>query len=166
VSFIVGALDAEHERGGFASGVDALDRWFKEQAGQSQRKRRTMVWVITRASASRVPLGYYSLAPFHLAFEHCPVALRRRLPQEPVYVALIARLAVAVAARGQGLGSRLIADATERAYRASLEVPAHGVVVHAKSDEAAAFYRHFGFAPFPENARHLFLPVVSIADGR
>jgi GNAT superfamily N-acetyltransferase len=166
VSFVVRALDVEHDRSGFVSGVDALDRWFKEQAGQSQRKRRTTVWVITRVSAPRVPLGYYCLAPFHLAFEHCPVALRRRLPSEPIYVALIARLAVAVSARGQRLGSRLIADATERAYRASLEVPAHGVVVHAKDDDAASFYRHFGFASFPENTRHLFLPMASIADGR
>jgi len=162
VSLAIGPLDETHRRGLFSSGVEALDRWFHEQAGQSQRKRRTTVWVATAPDHPTVPLGYYSLASFHVAFEHAPESLRKKLPPEPLYVALIARLAVATGARGQGLGGMLLIDAVKRSLKASLQVPTHGVVVHAKDADAASFYRHFGFLPFPDDLLHLYLPMASI----
>ena len=162
-SYGIRVLDAQHDRAAFVCGVEALDRWFHEQAGQSQRKRRTSVWVATEAGNAALPLGYYSLAPFHLAFAEAPPALLKRLPPEPIYVALIARLAVAASARGKGLGGVLLVDALKRAHRASLEVPTHAVVVHAKDQPAAAFYRHFGFLPFPDDQLHLFLPMAAVA---
>jgi len=163
VNLTIGPLAETHERSRFSSGVEALDRWFHEQAGQSQRKRRTTVWVATEPSHPTVPLGYYSLAPFHVAFDHAPEALRKKLPPEPLYVALIARLAVATDARGRGLGGLLLIDAAKRALQASLQVPTHGVVVHAKDANAASFYRHYGFLPFPDDTLHLYLPMASIA---
>ena len=36
------------------------------------------------------------------------------------------------------------------------------LAVHAKTDAAAAFYRHFGFAPSPTDPRHLFMIVKDI----
>ena len=130
-SYEIRALDDQHDRAAFVCGVEALDRWFHEQAGQSQRKRRTSVWVASEEGKADLPLGYYSLAPFHLAFAEAPPALLKRLPPEPIYVALIARLAVAASARGKGLGGVLLVDALKRAHRASREVPTHAVVVHA-----------------------------------
>jgi hypothetical protein len=56
----------------------------------------------------------------------------------------------------------MLADAVERAHAASLAVPTHAVVVHAKDAGAAAFYSHFGFSAFPAHPRHLFLPMASI----
>jgi GNAT superfamily N-acetyltransferase len=163
MNLTIAALADLHERQRFSCGVEALDRWFHDQAGQSHRKRRTTVWVATEAAAPNLPLGYYSLAPFHLAFDDAPEALRRKLPKDPLYVALIARLAVSTAARGRGLGGILLIDAVKRAYQASLQIPTHGVVVHAKDESAAAFYRHFGFLAFADDALHLYLPMATIA---
>ncbi len=160
---IIQALADGHDRRRFSCGVEALDRWFHEQAGQSHRKRRTTVWVATDPAEPAIPIGYYSLAPFHLAFEQSPADLRRRLPKEPLPVVLIARLATATAVRGKGLGGLLLIDAVKRSHRASLQVPTHGVVVHAKGDRAAAFYRHHGFLPFADDALHLYLPMATIA---
>jgi hypothetical protein len=33
-------------------------------------------------------------------------------------------------------------------------------VVEAKDEQAAAFYRNFGFAPFPNRPHRLFIPVT------
>jgi GNAT superfamily N-acetyltransferase len=163
MNLAVEALTDNHERLRFSCGVEALDRWFHDQAGQSHRKRRTTVWVATDRAAPTVPVGYYSLAPFYLVYEHAPEALRRKLPKDPLYVALIARLAAATAVRGKGVGGLLLIDAVKRAHRASLQIPTHGVVVHAKDEATAAFYRHYGFLPFADDPLHLYLPMATIA---
>ena len=163
MNLIIEALADSHERQRFSSGVEALDRWFHDQAGQSHRKRRTTVWVATDPTAPITPVGYYSLVSFHLTFEQAPEAMRKKLPKDQLYVALIARLAAATAVRGQGVGGRLLIDAVKRAHLASLQVPTHGVVVHAKDEPAAAFYRHYGFLPFADDALHLYLPMATIA---
>lgn len=163
MNLILEALADSHDRQRFSCAVDALDRWFHDQAGQSHRKRRTTVWVATAPTAPTIPVGYYCLAPFHLTFDQAPEALRKKLPKDPLYVALIARLAVATAVRGQGVGGQLLIDAVKRAHRASLQVPTHGVVVHAKDASAAAFYRHYGFLPFADDALHLYLPMATLA---
>ena len=156
-------LDERADRANFSCGVGSLDEWLERQAGQAVRRRLASVWVaFPRDDLARV-LGYYSLAPWQIAFENCPDALRKRLPRYPLHVTLIARLAVASSAQGEGLGGVLLTDALKRAWSASEIVPVQGVIVHAKDDRAAAFYRHHGFLDFPEEALHLFLPMKSIA---
>ena len=163
MNLIIEGLADSHQRQHCTSGVEALARWFHDQAGQSHRKRRTTVWVASDLSAPTVPVGYYCLAPFHLNFDQAPEVLRKKLPKDPIYVALIARLATATAVRGQGVGRRLLIDALKRSHQASLHVPTHGVVVHAKDETAAAFYRHYGFMPFADDVLHLYLPLAVIA---
>jgi hypothetical protein len=36
------------------------------------------------------------------------------------------------------------------------------LAVHAKDDQAVAFYRHFGFMPSPTDTRHLFMLIKDI----
>jgi hypothetical protein len=36
------------------------------------------------------------------------------------------------------------------------------LAVHAKDDRAISFYRHFGFAPSPTDARHMFMLIKDI----
>ena len=57
----------------------------------------------------------------------------------------------------------LLKDALQRILRASTEVGARAVLVHAIDDEAAAFYKHYGFKPFPPDARTLFLSTEEAA---
>ena len=76
-----------------------------------------------------------------------PEALSKRLPRYPsVPVARFGRLAVALAFQGIGLGGALLWDAVDRAARS--EVAVYALVVDAKDEQAASFYRHHGFAPF------------------
>lgn len=155
-------LDDEADRGGFRSGAEALDRWLLEQAGQAMRRRLASVWIASPEGEPATIAGYYSLAPWQIAFETCPDAIRRRLPRYPIALTLIARLAVAAELRGRGLGGILLVDALRRAWTASLLVPVQAVLVHAKDERAAGFYRHHGFLPFPNEPSHLFLPMPSV----
>ncbi len=107
-------------------------------------------------------LGYYSLAPWQIAFEQCPAALRRKLPRYPLAVTLLARLAIARPGQGQGLGGELLVDALFQSLRASRTVPVQAVVVHAKDERAARWYSGYGFTAFPERPLHLYLPIATI----
>jgi predicted N-acetyltransferase YhbS len=64
---------------------------------------------------------------------------------DPVPVVALARLALDRAEHGQGIGGELLVDALRRCVRGSREFGARAVVVDAIDDDAAAFYRHFGF---------------------
>ena len=55
-----------------------------------------------------------------------------------------------------------MADALKRILTISKEVASALVVGEAKNPTAAAFYRKFGFIPFTDNPKKLFLPLRSI----
>ena len=156
-------LDDQADRAGFDCGVARLNDWLKSQAGQAERKRLASVWISTTPEDRRTIVGYYSLAPWQLAFEECPPGLRKKLPRYPIAVSLLARLAVARAAQGRGVGAELLVDALLRAHGASEAVPVQAVVVHAKDDGAASWYRRHGFLPFSDRPLHLFLAMDTIA---
>lgn len=81
-----------------------------------------------------------------------------------VPVRLLGRLAVDHRYSGQGAGEFLLVDALQRAFTQSSQIAAAAVVVDALDEVAAAFYRHFGFIPLPDQPRRLFLPMKTIAD--
>lgn len=83
-----------------------------------------------------------------------------RYPQLPV--TLIGRLAVHVRLKGQGCGEYLLMDALHRSLTHSAEVAAMAVVVEAKDETAAAFYRHFDFRPLQASPRRLYLPMQTV----
>jgi GNAT superfamily N-acetyltransferase len=162
VKLRIRALDERTDRTRFSSGSEPLDEWFHRQAGQSQRKRLASVWTAAPDAGPVVVVGYYSLAPWQIAFEEAPPALTRRLPKYPLAATLLARLAVDRRWQGQGMGGVLLADALRRVHVASRIVPVQMVVVHAKDPRAAAFYARHGFQPFPRTPLHLFMPIASI----
>ena len=155
-------LDPRADRESFRSGVPSLDDWLSQHATQAERKHLASVWIASTPGDLSQVLGYYSLAPWQVSFDECPAPLRRRLPRYPLAVSLIARLAVAKNQQGNGLGSALLADALLRIRGAGETIPVQAVVVHAKDDRVAGWYRRFGFAPFPDQALFLYLPISGI----
>lgn len=75
---------------------------------------------------------------------------------------LLARLAVDVTERGQGLGAALLKDALVRTLQAAEIAGLRAMIVHAKDDAAKRFYEKYGFEPSPIDAYHLFLKVSHI----
>jgi hypothetical protein len=52
-------------------------------------------------------------------------------------------------------GAGLLLDALGRTRQVADMVGIRALAVHAKDDQGAAFYRHFGFVPSPTDPRHL-----------
>jgi GNAT superfamily N-acetyltransferase len=69
---------------------------------------------------------------------------------------LLARLAIAAHWQGKGLGSGLLKDAMMRTLQAADIAGIRAFAVHAKDDEAKAFYEHFDFIASPSDPYHLF----------
>ena len=57
------------------------------------------------------------------------------------------------------LGGALLADALHRAFVS--DIAAYAMLVDAKDDEAAAFYKHHGFIPLLDSPLSLFLPLAT-----
>jgi ribosomal protein S18 acetylase RimI-like enzyme len=152
-------LSNKHNRTIFRCGVEALDRYFREQATQDIRRRISNCFVAADQRTGEVA-GFYTLAAASVSLTELPPTITKRLPRYPVFPAIqIGRLAVDSRYQGRGVGSGLLADATLRSARA--EPAAFMLLVDAKNDSAAAFYRKFGFSPFASRPLTLFLPITT-----
>src|SRR6185295_13569178 len=111
-------------------------------------------------------VGFYSLSSLSLSLADLPEETARKLPRyDAIPAALIGRLARDERVRGQGLGEILLADAIQRVLRAGLSIAVYAIVVDAKDERAADFYRALGFRPFPLRPERLFLPAATAAAG-
>lgn len=146
-------LSDRHDRGAFACGVEALDRYLQRQAGQDLRRGIASVYVAVEAERPRRVLGYFTLSATVIAPGDLPVELARRLPRQPVPAALIGRLAVDRNIARRGLGSVLLADAIQRAMVAAKNVAMWAIAVDPIDDAARQFYSAFGFRTLEGSAR-------------
>jgi GNAT superfamily N-acetyltransferase len=159
-AFSVVALNAEHDRAGFSCGVEALDRYFREQVSQDVKRRATACYVALDVETGKVA-AYYTLAAAGVPLGELPESLVKRLPRYPsVPVARLGRLAVDLAYRGKKLGAALVWDAVTRAIRSEVAVSA--LLVDAKDEAATEFYRHLGFVALEGDGRRLILPLAKI----
>lgn len=159
--FRIEALAPEHDRAGFACGSDPLDRYLREQASQDIRRRTSACYVAIDEKTNTIA-GYYTLAAGSVPLTDLSEALAKKLPRYPlVPVARVGRLAVSLAFQKRQLGAALLWDAGSRAMRSGMGVFA--LVVDAKDETAAAFYKHHGFVGFSSNPLAFVLPIATLA---
>ena len=82
---------------------------------------------------------------------------------DPVPVVVLARLAVDLAFQGHGLGRALFRDGSRRVAQAADAIGIRGILVHAISEQAKAFYMALGFEASPVEPMTL---MVTLADLR
>ena len=138
-------LAARHELHAFNSGVDSLDQWLKRRALKNQASGASRTFVA--CDGDRV-LAYYALASSAVVVDAAPGRFRRNMP-DPIPVVVLARLAVDCSLQGAGLGRALVKNAAQRVLQAADVIGIRGMVVHALSMEAKAFYERVGFDPSP-----------------
>jgi ribosomal protein S18 acetylase RimI-like enzyme len=147
-------------RAGFCCGVPELDRYFHEIVSQDIKRRVSNCFVAIDGDG--VIAGYYTLAATSLPMTELTAEETKRLPRYPLLPAgLIGRLAVDDRFRKQGLGAGLVLDAVGRAMRS--EPAIFALIVDAKDDTAARFYRHLGFRGFLNQPMRLFIPIAEAA---
>ena len=142
-----------HNLDTFDCGKDALNRFLIRYAFQNQQAGASQTYL---ALADEEVAGYYTLVVGQVEFSGAPERLTKGLARHPVPIMLLARLAVAVAWQGKGLGSGLLKDAMLRTLQAADIAGIRAFAVHAKDDEAKSFYERFDFAAAPSDPYHLF----------
>ena len=147
-------LTAAHDPAAFDCGVAELNDYLRKHALASVGSGSARTYVALRGL--RV-VGYYSLAYGAVAPEDAPERIRKGMPRHPIPVMLLARLAVDRSEQGRGLGKGLLKDAFLRAAQAAEIAGLRALLVHAKDDQAKAFYQKFDFEISPTQDRHLLL---------
>jgi ribosomal protein S18 acetylase RimI-like enzyme len=158
-SFRFEGLGEEHERGDFACGDQALDRYFQAQVTQDIRRRITNCFVVVEAATGRVA-AYYTLSAASIPLTELPPEEAKRLPRYPSVPAVrIGRLAVDLRFQRRGLAELMLMNAVHRTLGDS--AAAFTLLVDAKNDAAVAFYQRYGFRPIAGKPRTLFLPLAT-----
>lgn len=143
----------------FDCGVPALNDYLKKFAFQNHANLSAKTFTALRG---KTVVGYYSLTVASVERDEPPERVTKGLARHPVPLILIARLAVDEREKGQGLGKALMKDAFRRILKGTEDFGCRAVVVHAKDDQAGAFYEKGGFVSSPVIPLHLFMLIKDI----
>jgi GNAT superfamily N-acetyltransferase len=146
-------LQRNHAIDAFDCGREAINLFLIRYAFQNQQAEGSQTYV---ALSDEEPVGYYTLVVGQVEYNDAPERLTKGLARHPVPIMLLARLAIATPWQGKGLGCGLLRDAMLRTIQAADIAGIRAFAVHAKDDEARAFYEHFDFVPSPSDLYHLF----------
>ena len=146
-------LRRSHAIDAFDCGREALNLFLVRYAFQNQQTEASQTYV---ALLDEELVGYYILVVGQVEYNDAPGRATKGLARHPVPIMLLGRLAVAIPWQGKGLGSGLLRDAMLRTVQAADIAGIRAFAVHAKDDEAKAFYEHFDFVPSPSDPYHLF----------
>lgn len=147
-------LDVGHALERFDCGKPALDDWLHRHARQAQSSGSARTFVV--ADDDRV-VGYYSLTVGQVDVLDAPQRVRQGMGQYPVPVVILARMAVALADQGRGIGAGMLQDAIRRALAISQQAGIRALLTHPLDNETAGFYQRFGFVPSPLRAQQWLL---------
>jgi len=157
------SLAARQDLSGFDCRSQEQTDWLRHHARQSVATGTTRVFVVTEV-ASPVAVAYYGWCMAQMTIDAAPARLRKGAGRYPQPVALLARLGVDAGHEGQGLGAALLQDVIARILELSEDIGCCGLLVHAESLEAAAFYRYLvhEFEVSPTDSLHLVLLMKDI----
>jgi GNAT superfamily N-acetyltransferase len=105
--------------------------------------------------------GYYALASGGVHIAEAPGRFRRNMP-DPIPIVVLGRLAIGRAYQGKGIGRALFRDAGLRVLHAAGSIGIRGILVHALSDDARAFYFALGFDPSPIDPMTLMITLADL----
>lgn len=138
----------------FDCGQPALNQFLQRYALVNQKAHSAQTYVCCWQGQV---VGFYSLAVGSVDVADAPLRVVKGLARYPVPVMILARLAVAQAHQGKGLGRALLKDALLRTAQAADIAGIRCLVVHAKDDAARQWYASWEFEPSPTDAYHLYL---------
>lgn len=151
-------LDGSHDRGVFDCGAPALNLYLRNYALQNQKRGIVRNYVTTHKD-DKIVVAYYSLVYGSLDHKLLPPKLVKGLGRYDIPIMLLARLAVDHREQGKGMGKALLKDAILRTMQAAEIAGLKLLLVHAKDQAAADFYRKHGFEQVLGDPLKLFLPV-------
>lgn len=134
-------LGARHLTQGFRCRSAEQTAWLQRHAVQSTASGTTRVFVVTRPADDEV-VAYYAWCMAQLDIAAAPQRARKGAGRYPQPVALLARLGVDERHEGRGLGAALLVDVISRLLGLASNIGCRGLLIHAETNEARAFYIH------------------------
>lgn len=154
-------IEKRHRVDEFESGVGELDDWLRRFGWQNDGAGNARVFVAARGNDV---VGYYTLSSAGVEQQRVPADLTKGGAPREIPCLLVGRLAVNRIDQGAHLGRSLLVDAMLRAVRISEDVGFRALLIHARDEEARAWYRHQSrnFRESPSDPLHLFLPIKEL----
>lgn len=143
----------------FDCGQGALNQFLQRFALVSQKSNSAQTYVSCHGGSV---VGFYSLAVGSVDPKVAAPRLTKGMPQHPVPVMILARLAVDFQHQGAGLGKALLKDALLRTAQAADIAGIRALLVHAKDESTKQWYLNWEFEPSPSDPFHLFLLMKDI----
>lgn len=156
-------LAGHHDVSKFECRSSEQTDWLRRFARQSAATGTTRVFAVTEETGHAVA-AYYAWCMAQLTPASTPQRLRKGAGRYPQPLALLARLGVDIRHERQGLGAALLQDVFARLLEMSSGIGCRGLLVHAESAEAKAFYLHLvpEFEPSPTDDLQLVLLMKDI----
>jgi GNAT superfamily N-acetyltransferase len=151
-------LTEAHDGATFDCGEPALNDWLRQRAWSNLQSAARRTYVVCPAGTLAI-IGYAALNMGQILAQDVTGSMRRNMPKA-IPAVVLGRLAIDRAWQSQGLGRAMLADVIARAQRASSEVSARLIMVHAISPAAEDFYVRHGFTRLPVETPTLALDLV------
>lgn len=142
-------LREDDPREDFDCGRESVNLWFRRHAWRNHASGVSRVNVVAHGAHIA---GFVSLSMGEIRREALPKPARRNAP-DPIPVALLGQLGIAMAWQRSGLGTSLLRYAMLTALAASRQVGGLGIILHPLDDALRAYYAKFGFEALPGDPR-------------
>jgi hypothetical protein len=156
----------QHDVKAFHCGKPTMDNFLKRHAANHMKAGVSNTWVLPvledpPPAKARVA-AYYTLTTSTVKKDAIP--FDKSLPNYPVPVILIARLAVDEEFNRQGLGEKTLVTALRKAVAITNNgLPSVGVILDVLDSDALAFYQKFEmFEPFTDDPMRLFVSMHTL----
>lgn len=160
----VAASKTLHDLKGFDCGKPDMNTFLSRFSEKHGKLGLSRTYVLPEVAASgKSPIAaYFTLATNSVVREKIPA--KKSLPQYPIPVVLVARLAVDNRYKGRGFGSKTLVYALRKAVALSKAgLPAYGLILDVLDEDALGFYQHFGlFESFTDDPMRLFVPMKTL----
>lgn len=158
---VVELLQTYHDRAGFDCGNASLNNFLRNQARQNMDRNVGVTHVVVATAGDTKILGYYTLVTRTIERDIIPDS---RLPNGPIGVVLLGRLAVDSSVQRSGLGKRMLLRAMKQTLLASMDVGIYALVVNAIDDAAKEWYLglDWGFEQLLDDPHHLYISIKTL----
>lgn len=147
-------LEIQHQINEFDCGKWLLNDWLIRYARQAQTSGSAKTYVVTENE--RV-VSYFSLTVGQIDTLDAPERIRKGMGQYPIPVVILARLVVDLAYQGRGIGIGMLRDAIRRMFIIAEQAGIRAMLTHPIDEQAARFYKRFGFIASPIQEQQLLL---------
>jgi GNAT superfamily N-acetyltransferase len=157
---VVERISADHALDAFDCGKPVLNEWLKRWALTNDQNDSSRVFLLVENGDV---VGYTALTMGSVIKDDAPASLVARLPGYPVGAVVLARFAIDQRRQGEGYGLYLFGRSVMFAVQAGSVAAARLLIVDALDEDAAGFYRQFGFKELPEHPLRLYARLKDLA---